>query len=473
MERFTDQTQKNADNNKNFDYMRQPKKTRAKMVQSLLNQKLSYRAINSKNFWLTNCPDTGKKMIQIAVENSVVPPGIKFSIKELMDEKNFNEKEYSFFGTEKYTEGEPEKNKQVARENLKVRLSEKEEYTLDEIKFILVNLQERKKLWTTKELSSVSLTNYARAFEYLSKKAEDENIDPHQISPLKHYLDNDLHVNTFYTYKSAFIYRTQERAEELLDMYQTYSNSPKTFKMLQAEIRYLAKLYAEQLPENQTGKHGRKKSKRSSAKNLPDDWHEKIENNIYYKHKDACIVLNATGCRASEIVRGVTLQYNPKKALLTAKIFGSKQKDGTKFASGQIREISFDTRLGPGQKMYNHFKSKLDENNEVFVKADVSPAGFKDAYKRGAKKGLGEKVGKRISPNTARHKFKTKLKEDKMDDVEVALAMGHQSTISQARYGGNNGKGKGGMGIRSVKGSSPVRQYNRTPALRSGPSISF
>jgi integrase len=98
---------------------------------------------------------------------------------------------------------------------------------------------------------------------------------------------------------------------------------------------------------------------------------------------------------------------------------------------------------------------------------------------RGAKRlnndfeGIRDKTGFKVSPYSLRHQFSANLKAEfgSTRAVEVAKAMGHAVTRSQAKYGSPKQAQSGKTGVVMVWASGPVKETRSGPQ-KTGPKAS-
>ncbi|MCF8038963.1 MAG: site-specific integrase [Desulfohalobiaceae bacterium] len=203
--------------------------------------------------------------------------------------------------------------------------------------------------------------------------------------------------------------------------------------------------------------------KRKSLAGLPEDWMIKVQRVVPEKYQQATAVLQATGLRPSEIERGVLVMGEEDQVVV--KIWGSKYDHKDK--GHEYRILAFDRESAAGQLLDQHTLVGHPDENPVRVSTpeNVSLDAFTKAYKRACEKALGFR-GRKMSVYSARHQVGSNLKAEGWDHDDIARAMGHQSTESQAHYGSNK-QGKGGSGLVAVDASGPVRTPEKN--IESGP----
>jgi integrase len=172
-------------------------------------------------------------------------------------------------------------------------------------------------------------------------------------------------------------------------------------------------------------------SKRSSLKGLPDDWMEQICNhNKNSKYRDAFHVATLTGCRPSELKKGVSITYKLNfdgKSELTFKIIGSKvtTQSGQEWRTITYHDIE---RMG----YFSEFLESIKKAGTKKIYID-SPINFTQEIRRIAKH-LWSDHKKPITAYCFRHQFSANLKKVKIGD-DISKALGHRSTKTRRLYG--------------------------------------
>lgn len=166
----------------------------------------------------------------------------------------------------------------------------------------------------------------------------------------------------------------------------------------------------------------------------------------------ATAVLWATGCRPSEIEKGVEVSLDNETGNLTFFVIGAKTGKTT---NGQMesdrgikfRWITLQRDMTPATKLLAELIEKAGKS--ITVKYDsnglgnkISDRGFELFNKKG------------VSPYCFRHAMGCDLKScDLMDDAERSQVMGHLSVESLRKYGQRRRKGGGARPILAVKTS--------------------
>lgn len=172
-------------------------------------------------------------------------------------------------------------------------------------------------------------------------------------------------------------------------------------------------------------------SKRSALLGLPVDWMEQICNyNENSKYRDAFYVAALTGCRPSELKKGIVATYklsSDGESELTFKIFGSKV---TEHSGQEWRTITYRNL----EIIWAFSKFLASIKAEVTKKIHIeSPINFTQEVRRIAKHLWPDHK----SPVTAycfRHQFSANLKSLKIGD-DTSKALGHRSTKTRRLYG--------------------------------------
>ena len=167
------------------------------------------------------------------------------------------------------------------------------------------------------------------------------------------------------------------------------------------------------------------------------------------------LVLGVTGCRPSELDKGVSLSID-QDGHLVARIGGSKVSDNTG-GGQQWRELTLPAEGDHARKLSSWVRKQGGK---------VTVSGCTEAYRKRLAR-AGERAGWRgISPYSFRHQFASDEKAESNDD-ELSAALGHASARSRQHYGhARQARGKGGVRARAAE---PVRSPEPTPA--SGPSL--
>jgi integrase len=169
-----------------------------------------------------------------------------------------------------------------------------------------------------------------------------------------------------------------------------------------------------------SGKNHPRNGKKASIQKLPDDWQDQMCS-IMSKHRylNAVRILACTGCRPSEIEKGVLVHH---------------KQDGIYF---EIKGAKVDKVRGQDWRQIilpkdHQIASKINDGMYSAQKKSISEI----ITRKGVKLGF-----EGISAYSFRHQFASDLKASGISEKNIAMAMGHQAEVTQETYG-NSGKGK-------------------------------
>jgi integrase len=177
-----------------------------------------------------------------------------------------------------------------------------------------------------------------------------------------------------------------------------------------------------------------KQSKRAALRGLPSDWVEQLCGyNKKSKYSEALIVSALTGCRPSELQKGIRVSYNMDKATgseqLEFKIPGSKVTPN----SGQVwRTITYQI-TGDNQLISSAIEIVKQSGNTEKTISITSPVNFTHEVRRIAKR-LWPDHKKPVTAYCFRHQFAANLKQLKAGD-DTSKALGHRSSKTRRLYG--------------------------------------
>ena len=195
-------------------------------------------------------------------------------------------------------------------------------------------------------------------------------------------------------------------------------------------------------------------SKRSSLQGLPNDWVEKMCNyNEHSKYRDALHVVALTGCRPSELQKGVLVTYKTNingESELTFKISGSKV---TNHSGQEWRTITYHNIESSG--IFSSFIESVKIAGKKKISID-SPVNFTVEIRRIAQS-IWHDHKKPVTAICFRHQFSANLKSMKIGD-DTSRALGHRSTKTRRLYGtASQARGKP-VGI-SISSSHDLKQH--------------
>ena len=193
----------------------------------------------------------------------------------------------------------------------------------------------------------------------------------------------------------------------------------------------------------------RRASKRASIP-AAKDWQARIVDAATPAQRPAVVLLWATGCRPAEIGKGVDIGRDNKGRLMVV-IPGAKVRE--EHGAGQpVRRLLIDETSPAGIAL----AEILGDAERLTVKRAATRLNKDFADIR-------RKVGGTASPYSMRHQVAADLKVS-MEAEDVAAALGHRVTRSQARYGSTQ-QVKGGSAIKAAKATFPVKE-TRPSALQ-------
>ena len=181
-------------------------------------------------------------------------------------------------------------------------------------------------------------------------------------------------------------------------------------------------------------------SKRKSLIGLKSDWRQKLlAISTGSKYANQIQVAMVCGCRPAEMQKGILVERLAGICRIT--ILGAKVS--VKAGSGQlwrIVEIADDHPLLDGLEAGRY---------------QASARGIENAVEHFALK-LWPRREQKISAYTLRHAAATDFKSSGLTKIQVAAALGHQSTATMSFYGTSNRRG-GGLSLVAVSAANVVR----------------
>lgn len=170
----------------------------------------------------------------------------------------------------------------------------------------------------------------------------------------------------------------------------------------------------------------RRRSKRLDLRGLPQDWREQLLNRLP-KYRLQFLTAAVFGCRPAELARGVRVKIT--QGQLVAIIAGVKVSS----VKGQPeRTLTFDISHPLAQAL----AQAMGDSGSVVVKLDApkGPKQFSNAMTAAAHR-LWPKLKRSITPYCLRHQSASDWKASGFDPYELASALGHSATATQAYYG--------------------------------------
>lgn len=203
-----------------------------------------------------------------------------------------------------------------------------------------------------------------------------------------------------------------------------------------------------------------KLSKRYTLAKLASDWRENIFSSIHSERlKLAVAILSATGCRPSEIERGIIVRARNRN--LSIGIQGSKVDVET--GRGQpLRVLIVDNTTPWGLYLMQQASDAVDQT--MLVKYD---AGGISQRLREKSRQIWPRRKTLVSAYTYRHFIGKSMKETGESTEKIARTLGHASDFSQTAYGrAGGGKRSAGMhGVIAATASNPIRHSQKSDRL--------
>lgn len=199
-----------------------------------------------------------------------------------------------------------------------------------------------------------------------------------------------------------------------------------------------------------TGKNPRSNGKRKGIGKLPPTWRADFWKNFPEKspHRLALALLSTTGCRPSELAKGIEVELDEHNNLKVT-IRGTKTHDGR---YGQdYRELTIMVE----SKEALFLQKSVVANAGTLHVAIKSPKALSEAVRRHSKK-LWPRRKYVVSPYSFRHQFAADLKNDLYPE-EIAMAMGHSVCKTQQHYGTRN-QGRSGIPLLMVTSEKDLVQ---------------
>jgi integrase len=199
------------------------------------------------------------------------------------------------------------------------------------------------------------------------------------------------------------------------------------------------------------------KSKKQDLKYLPLCWRQDIILRMP-NYQLPVLTLALTGCRPSELVKGVV--WSIKDGKLHTEIRGTKIN---KHAGQELRGFDCPIEGDFAPKIADFI---LNAGGSVIAKID-SAINLTTAIREAGKRAF-PRLKKSITSISFRHQFAAdwKARAHSSEDPESALldlsiALGHRSDVTKRYYGHEKQAGGGGVGPENVTGSSLVKQAKK------------
>lgn len=195
-------------------------------------------------------------------------------------------------------------------------------------------------------------------------------------------------------------------------------------------------------------------SKKHSIGKLPKDWRQKMwaasgapgkgraKNGMSPKFRQALAVVQLTGCRPSELEKGILIGLTDdgkiwihiegsKTGMVTVDLPGKVGK--TQVPRGiEARQLVIDPAISPAAEYLAQAVAVANDN----ISAQYDADGFRSKINSLGRQALGDRRATTVSPYSYRHAMGCDLKScDTLTDAAMSSIMGHRSLESLARYG--------------------------------------
>lgn len=203
-----------------------------------------------------------------------------------------------------------------------------------------------------------------------------------------------------------------------------------------------------------------RKSKRHTLSRLDVSWREKIFASLHSERlKLAVAVLSASGCRPSELERGVLIKVRDEH--LQIGIHGSKVDAST--GRGQplrLLVVDSDTPWGA------YLKDRVERETNPTIRVAYDAGGVSQRLREKSRE-IWPRRSTLISAYCYRHFIGKSMKESGESSQKIAQVLGHASDFSQTVYGraGAGKKCAGQHGIVKAIASNPIRHSPKTDRL--------
>lgn len=309
-----------------------------------------------------------------------------------------------------------------------------------------------------KSISKQSIADYTKVFMRLIKGASnpEEVLERAQKTKSK---------NTWFVRRAAVLYMCKIREHLATNTLDPELVTNGILDLPQSLLDETYKIFTEAPPlSERKPRH----SKRKDMRQLPDDWCERIwDEPGLAKYRIPYAVSALTGCRPSELRKGVWIEFKSPPPQISFVIRGAKVTD----RSGQpSRAMKF--AVTPGQNRFIDsivaaWKSGQKNQQGFLVVSIQSEKSFSAAITRASLRlGLGGKRG--LSAYCLRHAFASTLKQSQRSREEIAKGLGHQSEKTQTCYGQARMAGGGAVapqGIAAKKAVRPLKAKDVTTRL--------
>jgi len=308
----------------------------------------------------------------------------------------------------------------------------------------LLAILEESDMVTKRQRSDRTLKDYRSAFkclsgltpqEYRQVAADSGNpISPSRYRMLKGSYQYHMAQRAAKAARTAIDYRSEDNYDASEIFEDAAHRAMEALRCQQPD--YNRERYRNDLPaahpappdtENKT-KHSKRPLLRGLKKR--HNWQADLIAEMPSQHQLSTAVLVLTGCRLSELEKGVLVEASNGNLEFTIK--GSKVTQ----VSGQRRR---KLTINP---THNRIAAELYEallagtkNQKIVIDLGVTQRTFYEAHIRAACRTFGHKLGEKLSPYIHRHAFSADLKAADYDRKDIAMALGHTTDKTQEYYG--------------------------------------
>lgn len=192
-------------------------------------------------------------------------------------------------------------------------------------------------------------------------------------------------------------------------------------------------------------------TKRQDMRGLPDDWREQIISRMP-RYQPAVLVAAVTGCRPSELVKGVELSI--RDGYLVARIQGAKV-DIVGGKGQEWRELSWP--IEHENNMVQDLVKRTIEANGCLKVTVTSASNFSNAMSQAAFRIWPHRKAP-ITPYCMRHQAAADMKSSgELCGTDISAALGHSSDVTKSTYGHSSMGKKGGVSPTGVLAACPVK----------------
>lgn len=197
------------------------------------------------------------------------------------------------------------------------------------------------------------------------------------------------------------------------------------------------------------------KGKRRGLGSLPIDWREQLYAGAEPQDRVLIALLAVTGCRPSELAKGVDIRRNAQQLFLGIRGAKVTEENGQPY-----RVLQINIAHPWGQRLADCLSSATENGNYQEDARVVQHRIHRTAFAWQSAVGI---TGYQISPYSFRHQLASDLKRQGEPADWIAAVLGHRSTRTATCYGTWR-QGKGGQGglIQTVAVKHTPRQWVST-----------